>query len=157
MVSKDGTDIIVRYIRARNGKATENDVVHYMEKSKEVKEVDRASRVTTLKIIDKLEGTRIKIMKGERKGQRHYLIVDDNSEFVRIADQIENIGIMLREHPEQEAQDRCLNLLLIWLARTHKYIKDEGDKQTLNQKIINLLLKIRYKREGLSSEVTMLY
>ena len=58
---------------------------------------------------------------------------------------------MLREHPE--VQDRMLNLAIINLARTHKCIKNENDKQSLTQRIIDLLLKIRYKKEDLLSTI----
>ncbi len=153
MVSAESKEYIVNFIR-RTDKPTKNDVVDYMASKKVPEKKFRTSRMTTIKIINQLEKSgRITVHKtvGWRRGQPHYLTANDKSDFIEIMEQITNIGIMLREHPE--AEDRCLNLVLINLARANKYIKDENDKQTLNQRIIDLLLKIRYKEDGLESKV----
>jgi hypothetical protein len=147
LVLQESKELIVEYIRRHGGEATKNDVAKYMEKVEP--EQYRTSRMTTYGLLKELEETRrIRALKGARKGQSHKLIYNDRNTFDEISEQITNIGTMLREHPESE--DRMLNLVLINLARTHKYIKNENDKQSLNQRIIDLLLKIRYKRGTLS-------
>ncbi len=66
-------------------KATKNNVVDYMN-SEDVPKEFRTSRVTTL---DKLEsGDRIKVLRGERRGQSHKLIINNESEFNKIDEQI---------------------------------------------------------------------
>lgn len=150
MVFQESKELIIEYVKKRDGEATKNNVAKYMEKVKQ--EQYRTSRMTTYVLLKELEeAKRIRAVKGARTGQSHNLIYNDRSDFDQIANQITNIGIMLHEHPE--AEDRMLNLALINLAKTHKYIKNEKDKQSLTQRIIDLLLKIRYKKEGLLSTV----
>jgi len=149
MVLQESKELIVEYIKKRNGQANKNDVARYMEDEVK-KEEYRTSRMTTYGILKELEeAKRIRAVKSARKGQSHKLIYNDRNDYDQIAEQITNIGTMLREHPE--AQDRMLNLAIINLARTHKYIKNENDKQSLTKRIIDLLLKIRYKKEDLLS------
>ena len=113
----------------------------------------KTSRTTTYGILrDLKDEKRITVIEGTRNGQRHKLIYNDRNNFDHISGQITNIEDFLREHPE--THERMLNLLLWNLARANKYIKNENDKQYLNQKIINSLLKIRYKTdEDLASTV----
>ncbi len=123
----------------------------YMTSAK-VDQTYRISKVTTLGVIDELEESgRIKVSKGERSGQSHYLSVVNESWFDRLTEQIDNIGTHLREHPE--TKERMLNLLIISLQRANKYIKNENDKQALIQRIVGELLKIRYDKEGLADTV----
>ncbi len=152
MVLQEIKDLIVNYIRDCDGKATKNKVADYMTTAAPQKY--SISKVTTLGVIKELEESgRIKISKGERSGQSHYLSVVNESWFDRLTEQIENIGTFLRGHPEEVGQERGLNLLLWNLARTHKYIKNQKDRESLIQKIIDLLLKVRYKKEGLADTV----
>jgi hypothetical protein len=154
LVDQKSKDLIIDYIKIRDGEATKNNVVDYME-CKDVrypfpKEYEQygTTRVTTYSILKELEEAgRIIVIKGVKNGQRHKLIYNDRNTFDHISGQITLIGTALHHHPEQEAQDFYLNQLLINLARVLKYIKNENDKQTLNQKILNALLKIRYKTD----------
>jgi hypothetical protein len=158
LVFKESKDYILKFIRSAD-KPTKNDVIDYMSSKKVPQKKFRTSRMTTIGIINELEASgRLKVLKPEgwRQGQPYHLVANDSSDFVRISEQLTNLESMLRQHPQLEAQDHLLNLLLINLARANKYIKNEGDKQTLNQKIIDLLLKIRYKKSGLASQVTMI-
>jgi hypothetical protein len=158
LVFQESKVLIIDYIKIRDGEATKNNVVDYME-GKDVqypfpkKQEDfKTSRTTTYGILKDLKDEkRITVIEGTRNGQRHKLIYNYGNTFEVILDQIENIGLMYREHPE--AKDRCLKLLTINLGRTVKYIKSEIDKQTLTEKIINTIFKIQYGEEDLLSKV----
>lgn len=153
MIFQETKDLIVEYVRQCAGKATKNGVAKYIY-SKKVDKLHRISRITTLAVIKELAASgRIKILKGAKPGQSDYLIVDPKSQFDHLAGQFTNIESMLGQHPE--AENRLTNLVIINLARVDKYIKNENDRQYLNQKGLDLLLKIRYKtkNDGLASEV----
>lgn len=159
MASEERRQIIINFIREHD-RCTKTQLVEYMDgTAKGERSPIHGAMMTTRGDLEELingEDMLIIVKKDPKNSQIHYLHLDTKTDFYKITDQITNIGMMLRQHPEQEAQDHCLNLLLINLARVNKYIKNQGDKQTLNQKIINLLLKIRYKRSGLASAVNML-
>jgi hypothetical protein len=156
MASEERRQIIINFIREHDG-CTKTQVVEYMDgTAKGERSPIHGAMMTTRGDLDELINGEHKLVimkKDPKNSQIHYLYLDTKTVFYKITEEITGIESMLRHHPEQEAQDNLLNLLLIRLARADKYIKNEGDKQTLNQKIINLLLKIRYKRSGLASQV----
>lgn len=142
---------IIDYINSHE-RVTKQDIIDYM-KSGVPK--DRTSRVTTLNLIKELEAAgRIKVLNKDdwRQGQSQYLVINDKNQFDWITEQIENIETMFtKDHPEEYRKG--LDYLLHNLSRVHKYIKNENDRFILNEKIINTMLKIRYKKEGLLSKV----
>jgi hypothetical protein len=147
---------IVDYI-AGNERVSKQDVVDFMDpKCGKAPKEYRTSRVPTLKLISELESAgRIKILnkRNWRSGQSQYLVINDTNQFDLITEQIELNEIMFtKEHPE--VSQRGLDCLLLNLGRVHKYIKNENDRFILNEKIINLMLKIRYKEDGLLSKVS---
>jgi hypothetical protein len=89
MVSKKIEAKILDYIEERRGLATENDVIRYVDED--------LSRPPTLKFIDKLESERkINIRRG-RKGQRHYLSINDKSRFNQIKKQLSSFEKLIKE------------------------------------------------------------
>ncbi len=159
MPSQESKEIILKYIIERRGKATKNNVVDYMN-SKDVPGEFRTSRMTTLDIIDELESDdRINVLKGERKGQSHYLIFNHESEFYQIDQELSKIEKVIDRLPEvvektvktHKGLTRDLSMeigmwnLLDLLDRTSK-IPIEKDAQILYKKIIKLMLTLNYKR-----------
>lgn len=147
---------IVDYI-AGNERVSKQDIVDYMDpKCGNVPQAYRTSRIPTLKLISELESAgRIKVMNKHnwRSGQSQFLVINDTNQFDWITRQIEFDEIVFtKEHPE--VSQKGLDFLLLNLGRVHKYIKNENDRFILNEKIINLMLKIRYNEEGLLSKVS---
>jgi hypothetical protein len=80
---------ILDYIAGRRGLATENDVVRYI--------VGELSKPPTLKLIDNLESEgKINIQRG-RKGQPHYLSINDKNRFNQIKQQISSLENFIKE------------------------------------------------------------
>jgi hypothetical protein len=145
---KKSKELIVEYVRQLDGKATKNKVAYYMEKGLSgSNEKYGVGRVYTFDLLDDLvKSGRIKEVKSEawRQGQAIYLMVNDDDDYRWLDGQIENIGIHLHDHPE--TKERMINLLIINLQRANKYIKSETDRQALVKRIVDELLKIRYKK-----------
>ena len=87
MVNDQSVELIRKYIINREGKATKGEVVRYMQN--EVVEPLRLSRDTTIKIIENMNN--VIILKGERRGQAHMLLIEDKKEFNRIGSELSEI------------------------------------------------------------------
>jgi hypothetical protein len=107
LVSQKSKELIEDYIRRHKGKATKNDVVDYMA-SEQVPGKYRITRKTTLKTIDELGRDRIKIKKGERRGQSHYLSINDESEFYRIKQRLGELKNLLNGLPDTVAENLAI-------------------------------------------------
>lgn len=97
-------DRILKFISDRKGKATKNDVVRYMS--------EQLSRVPVLNLMFQFESERkIIINKGKRRGQPHYLIINDQNHYNRIRQQLEGIeSIMVEmEEPVKQMCDYSMN------------------------------------------------
>jgi hypothetical protein len=87
MVNKESVDLIRKYIIDREGKATKGEVVRYMQN--DVTEPLRLSRDTTMKMIENMDN--VIVLKGERRGQAHKLLIEDKKEFNRIGTELSDI------------------------------------------------------------------
>lgn len=176
MVSQETREYIRQFVIAKDGKATKNDVVAYID-SKEVPEKFRISRVTTLNVIKELElSKQIKVRKGERKGQSHFLIFNDNSAFNVIDKQLQEINrlieamreptrkiYMLRKNNiSDEDFEPYSNLLLhynsivstmlqFWLGRINTAIRDENITRQLYTLVMELLEKLNLQCHNLTN------
>jgi hypothetical protein len=107
LVSPKSKELIEDYVRRHKGYSTKNEVIDYMN-SKQVPEKYRITRKTALKTIDELASDRIKIKKGERKGQSHYLSINDDSEFYRIKQQLGQLKKLLNDLPDTVAENLAM-------------------------------------------------
>lgn len=118
-------------------------------KSEEVPEEYRTWRVQTRNLVKELEDAdriRIQNKNGWESGQTQFLIINNKNRYNWIIQQIEGWEQMFtKEHPE--FRHRGLDLLLITLGRVHKYINNENDRYFLTEKIINAMMRIRYKKK----------
>jgi hypothetical protein len=89
LVSKKIEEKILDYIAKRRGLATENDVVRHIR--------GKLSKPPTLKLVDQLEAEgKISVLRG-RKGQRHYLSINDQNRFNQIKKQLTNLEKFIKE------------------------------------------------------------
>lgn len=137
-------ELIEQYIYDSKGEATQNDVVHHIEKAP--KQV-RTSRVTTIGLIEELEkGHRIKISKGERQGQSHRLSTNTKSQFNRFN---QNLPAIEKHIEELQTMGREADLImwnLLFKLDVVNRTLFEKDAQILNQKILKLLLLLVRKK-----------
>jgi len=151
--------MIRKFIIEKQGKATKNDVIKYMEKW--------SSRVPTLDMIKEFEDAGIiQVQKGDRRGQPHYLKIEEQNEYNLIHKEISEIEmIMLRMKDNlliyRNIADRSkrtprqlsdLFRFLHWytdlidlflhtlLLRINTGIDSQKDSQTLYTKIIELMI-----------------
>jgi len=109
LVSKKIEESVLDYIAKLRGLATVNGVVRYVE--------GNLSKPPTLKLIKNLESERkINIRRG-RKGQSHYLSINDKNQFNQIKKQlltlenfIKEINRYLQKRNEENDNDISLNL-----------------------------------------------
>jgi len=134
---------MIEYIAELDGKATINKVAIYMRDG--VDDKYTLAKETVRGVIERFEESGRITVQRDKPGRPHYLRVVSESWYDRISEQIENINLFYKEHPD--FPDRAINLLLMNLARVHKHIKNESDRHIMNEKIINSLLRIRYKKE----------
>jgi predicted transcriptional regulator len=156
-------EMIRKFIIEKQGKATKNDVVKYMEKD--------SSRVPTLDMIKELEDTGIiNVDKGnKRRGQAHYLVINNENEFNRINQEISEIDLiidtmeqpmddiirLIRKRPElrqdlrediifayKRSIERMLEFLLVY---TSDVISSEKSSQILYSKIIKSMQKLEHQ------------
>lgn len=120
-----------------------------------------ASKDTIISDIDRMVKISKKLIRkkdNRRNNITNHLYVNDRNWFTRLNEQIDNMMIHNRQqhsqyHQYPEARERNLRITHWNLARIHRHIKNEIDKQYLNQKIIDLLLEINYNKKGLASEI----
>jgi hypothetical protein len=155
--------MIRKFITDKHGKATKNDVIKHMEKY--------SSRVPTLDMIKELEDTGIiNVDKSDnRRGQAHYLRINNENEFNQINQQISVIDFIIdfiekpmdriirfiREHPElpenlredlifayKRSIEKMLEFLLVHTGDT---ISSEKSSQILYSKIIKSMQKLEHQ------------
>jgi len=85
-----------------------------------------------------------------RHGQKQLLEFNHNNEFDRINKQLSRIEEWLQDPIYQSKElkareDWVVDDLILELRAIDNKIKDERDKQSLNQRVIYLMLKIKYK------------
>jgi hypothetical protein len=90
LVSQEIENKVLDYVAKRKGLASENDVIKHID--------GYLSRPPTLKLIDKLESEgKISIRRG-RKGQRHYLSINDKSRFYQIKNELSSLESLIKEN-----------------------------------------------------------
>jgi hypothetical protein len=121
--SQESIDIIRAFIieRGQKGvKTTKTDVVKYMETVQP--ESIRTSRDTTRKILSDLESSGIiTVSKGDRRGQSHYLTINDKNEFNLIDKELSEIQNIMNG-----------------IGRNAQKMNKESERQNLNRKNIGL-------------------
>ena len=160
-------EMIRKYIIEKQGTATKNDVIKYMEKY--------SSRVPTLDMIKELEDTGIiNVNKNDnRRGQAHYLTINHNNEFNRINKELSEIELIIdtieapmdnilkvirkRERILRGSRDelheniifaykRSIEKMLeVLLVHTSDTISSEKSSQILYSKIIKLMQKMEHQ------------
>ena len=148
-------EIIRKYIIECPTRPTKNNVVDYMN-SKNFPDKIRTSRVTTLGIISEMEnlGT-IKIIKaGERRGQRHYIIINDKNELNQIHSMLSEIDMftktiyeLVNTKPNLPVLDlgfvEPINFMLqVLLKRVNEIIPYQNNSSILYTKIVTLMLTV---------------
>jgi hypothetical protein len=127
---------------------SKEDVINFM-KSDSVPKEYRTWRVQTRNLIKELEeADRVKVQNknGWESGQAQFLILNNKNRYDWLNGQIENIEQMFsKEHPEYSRKG--VDLLLFTLGRDHKFINNENDRYVLTEKIINAMMRIRYKKD----------
>lgn len=164
LVFEESKKLIVKFIGEYGGTPTKNQVVDYMNKVKPVE--FQTSRVTTLSLIDELDGDRIRVLKGERRGQSHRLSINDNSRFDWIDQHLSKIAKdiekMDKDKPEEMVKTKkgktfpaselhsvlTITSLCALVAHTSRDIKNKNDQQILNNKILQLMFNIGIKNLG---------
>ena len=163
LVLEESKKLIVKFIADYSGTPTKNRVIDYMN-SENVPVRSRMSRVTTLSIINELDGDRIRVLKGERRGQSHRLSMNDKSRFdwinQRLSEVEKRIENMDPEEPEMKVKIKNGKTMLIpsgsltiaglcaLAYHTSRQIKNENDLQVLNDKILQLMVDIGIKNIG---------
>jgi hypothetical protein len=155
--------MIRQFIIEKDGKATKNDVIKHMEKY--------SSRVPTLDMIKELQDTAIiNVNKNDnRRGQAHYLRINNENEFNQINQQLSVIDFIIdfiekpmdriirfiRQHPElpqnlredlifayKRSIEKMLEFLLVHTGDT---ISSEKSSQILYSKIIKSMQKLEHQ------------
>lgn len=163
MKTDETREMIRKFIIDKQGKATKNDVIKHMEKY--------SSRVPTLDMIKELEDVGIiDVDKGDnRRGQAHYLRINNENEFNRINEEISEIDLvidtmeepmdfvikLMRKRPELRqdlpedmkfAYKRSVQKMLEFLlVHTSDTISTEKSSQILYSKIIKLMQKVEHQ------------
>lgn len=90
LVSKGTEDKILKYIAENNGLVTKNDVVSQIK--------HELSKPTTFEFLKKLEREeKINGPKGKRKGQAHYLSINDKNKSNQIKEQLSTIEKLIKD------------------------------------------------------------
>lgn len=90
MASKEIEEKVLDYIAEHSGLVTKNDVVTYIEK--------KLSKPTTLELLNKLEKEKkINVLRGDRRGQPHYLSINDKNQFNQIKQQLSRTENFIKE------------------------------------------------------------
>lgn len=159
LVLEESKKLIVKFVADYDGNPTKNQVVDYM--SSQAPAEFRTSRVTTLSIIDELDGDRIRVLKGERRGQSHRLSINDKSRFDWIDQQLTKI-IMDIEKMDKDKLEVTLPLkkggtvsmpsnlfkiinLCTLAYHTSRQIKNDSDQRVLNDKILQAMVSMGIK------------
>lgn len=157
MVSEESKKLVVKFVTDFKGNPTKHQVADYMS-SEAVPAEFRTSWVTTLSIIDELDGDRIRVMKGMRRGQSHRLSINDKSRFDWIDQQLTKITMNIKKMDQDKPEitlplekggtvsmpSNILELIsLCGLAyHTSRQIKNENDQRVLNDKILQAMVDI---------------
>jgi hypothetical protein len=162
LTSPESKERILKYIEEHDGKKIKQNVVDYM--NSEVHEDLRISRVPTLNIIKELKSeNRIKVS-GKRKGQSHYLSINDKSRFNWIDQHLSKIAMNIEKMDEDKPEitlplkkggtvsipSNMFELIgLVGLAyHTSRQIKNESDQRVLNDKILQSMVNMGIKTIG---------
>lgn len=157
---QESKKLIVEYVRENDEKLTENELIKYIE-TEALPEEFRLSRVIALRTIHELEGSnRIKLLKpkGWRSGQSYRVAINDQSWFQEITENLSGLRkdiLRLNSNPtwrsnrklnrqNERLMQQILDELLINLRSVRMYIKDQDDRQTLNDKILDYMLGARF-------------
>lgn len=168
MVSNESTKLIRKYIVNHNGKATKSEVTKYMQY--DVPQHLRLSRDTVMKIIENMDN--IIIIKGDRRGQGHRLIIEDKGQFTLINNKLQKIEDFMNSIYEKfrnqfsedfsgmpagtilgmEEAVKFISFLEysfhgIFLFILHDIfynIESENDKQVLYSRVIQSMLKLSH-------------
>lgn len=176
MLSEESRNYVREFIIKKDGKATKNDVVRYMD-SKAVPENFRTSRVTTFGIIEEFElSKQIKVSRGKRRGQSHNLIFNDYSSFNIIDKELSEINQLIESIDEPVRKIHKLkktdisdtdfepysNLLLhyssivitmlqFWLGRINTLIRDDTITLQFYTRVIELIQKLNLQCYNMTS------
>ena len=154
----------MKFISDHNGTANKQQVIDHMTSSTEVPAQFRTSRVTTLNLIDELDGDRIRVLKRERKGQSDRLSINDKSRFDWIDQHLTKIAMAIKKMDEDKPEitlplkkggtismpSNMFELIgLVGLAyHTSRQIKNESDQRLLNDKIPQAMVDMGIKTVG---------
>jgi hypothetical protein len=163
LVSEESKKLIVKFVHDFKGNPTKHDVGDYM-KSEAVPQEFRLSWVTTLTTIDELDGDRIRVTKGKRRGQSHRLSINDKSRFDWITQHLSKIEKDVEKISEEEPEMKVklkngktttiptssLTIATLCMLAYHvsHQIKNENDQRVLNDKILKLMIRIGLKDLG---------
>ena len=167
LVLEESKKLIVKYIADYNGNPTKNQVIEYMNSHAPAEY--RTSRVTTLSIINELDGDRIRVMKGGRRGQGHHLSLNDKSQFDWLMHELSKIEKRIEKMKHEEPEMRfkikdgstksipssslTIATLCVIAYHTSRRIKNESDQRVLNDKILQLMIKVGIKNLEHLSEI----
>jgi hypothetical protein len=115
-----------------------------------MQDAGQCHRLTALKKIANLKERDIVVDLKRKQNSFSCLIVKDENEFKWIVEHLSKIEKFNREptksKPQKKARhDFIIHDLLLALFRTNTRIKSQDDRQVLNQRIIELMLEIRFK------------
>ena len=150
----------MKFVADFKGNPTKRQVYDHMS-SEAVPAEFRTSWVTTLSLINELDGDRLTVTKGERRGQSHFLSINNDSRFESIVQQLVKIEKQI-EKIEEDKPETVLSLkkggtvsmpshmfslvALCWLsAQVSRDIKNKDDVALLNDKILQLMVDMGMK------------
>lgn len=170
MVFEESRDYVVKFIANHKEPVSKQAVIDYMG-SEKVPAQYRTSRVTTLNIIKELEsGGRIKVLKGTRRGQSHRLIINDESQYKKISDDLLGLANTIKKNEIDRYKlllkrkgggkpihlsglDGIILSLLFSLIIINGTIRSDADLRRLYWKVIALMSQVAAKKiEELSIE-----
>jgi hypothetical protein len=137
LVSDNVKDIILNYIAEKKGKATKNDVVRYMTDYDNP--LYKLSRVVTLDVINEFESFDIiNVSKGDRRGQAHYLSINDKNKFNQIKKELSDTESFIKQTNEYFRRRQTENLNEIGAANN----SEDKEKQNKFDERIKLVIEL---------------